>query len=111
MTEVGIGSEIKNLAPMMDESKRREEERLRAQTADFTEMDVSDRRLKLEIDYGRCQGHARCVMLAPELLETDEYGNGKVRNDGLIKPELIEKARHVQRNCPEFAIRIDEWET
>ena len=72
---------------------------------------MQHRKLRLEIDYDRCQGHARCVMLASELFETDEYGNGKVFSEGLIPQDLLDKARHVQRNCPEFAIRIKEWET
>lgn len=68
------------------------------------------RKIRLEIDYDRCQGHARCVMLAPELFETDQYGNGKLLADAPVAPELLDKARYVQRNCPEFAIRMSEWE-
>ncbi|HEY0219117.1 MAG TPA: ferredoxin [Afipia sp.] len=65
---------------------------------------------KLEVDLDRCQGHARCFALAPELFGTDEYGNGEPRSGGLVMPEDFEKARLAQRSCPEFAIRIKAWE-
>jgi ferredoxin len=72
---------------------------------------VERRKLKIEIDYQRCQGHARCIALAPELFDIDDYGNGKVRFEGPLAPERLEKARYVQRNCPEYAIRINDLET
>jgi cytochrome P450 len=31
-------------------------------------------KLKIHVDQDKCQGHARCKSLAPELFELDEYG-------------------------------------
>ncbi len=32
-------------------------------------------KLRIRVDQDKCQGHARCKSLAPELFELDEYGN------------------------------------
>jgi ferredoxin len=48
--------------------------------------------LKIHVDPDKCQGHARCKSLAPELFNLDEYGN----------------AHEIGSNCPEIAIEITE---
>ena len=59
-------------------------------------------RLKVHVDPEKCQGHARCKALAPELFELDEFGNGAV-------PEGLEdKAWLAKSNCPELAIEVIE---
>lgn len=63
---------------------------------------------RVEVDEHRCQGHARCAVLAPELFGMDEIGNGRVLGDGTIPAHLIEKAYLAQSNCPELAIKIIE---
>lgn len=68
-------------------------------------------KLRVRIDPEKCQGHARCFALAPELFELDELGNGRVRGDGRVAPELEEKAYLARANCPEFAIEVIEEET
>jgi ferredoxin len=40
--------------------------------------------LKVRVDRERCQGHARCFALAPELFELDQFGNGRERGDGTV---------------------------
>jgi len=35
-------------------------------------------------------------------------GNGVVKGDGNVTPELAEKARLAEANCPEHAISIEE---
>jgi ferredoxin len=53
-----------------------------------------------------CQGHARCLALAPEVFYVNEDGYGAVHGDGQFsadKSELIQKALI---NCPENAIRV-----
>jgi ferredoxin len=64
--------------------------------------------LRLRIDREKCQGHNRCKALAPELIELDKYGLASEVGDGTIPPELEEKARSAQANCPEFAVEIIE---
>lgn len=64
--------------------------------------------VKVWVDPDRCQGHNRCYALAPELFEVDDYGNSSARGEGAVPPELEDKARLAQANCPEFAVEIDE---
>lgn len=64
--------------------------------------------MKVHVDPDKCQGHNRCYALAPELFDVDDYGNAHERNDGVVPPELEEKARLAAANCPEFAISIEE---
>jgi ferredoxin len=65
-------------------------------------------RLKVRIDREKCQGHARCFALAPELFELDEMGNGRERGDGTVASGLEAKAYLAQANCPELAIAVIE---
>ena len=60
--------------------------------------------MKVRVDEARCQGHARCFALAPELFSVDDYGVSSVVGDGTVPPELEDKARLAIDNCPEFAI-------
>jgi ferredoxin len=64
--------------------------------------------LKVRVDRERCQGHARCHALAPELFELDELGNARELGDGTVAPGLEAKARLAQANCPELAIDVIE---
>ena len=68
-------------------------------------------RLKVRIDREKCQGHARCFALAPELFELDELGNGRERGGGTVVPGLEDKAYLARANCPEFAIEVIEDES
>ena len=56
----------------------------------------------------RCQGHARCVAIAPELLKLDELGNALERLNGLVPKGLEDKAWLAKANCPELALEIVE---
>jgi ferredoxin len=60
--------------------------------------------VKIRVDPDKCQGHARCYSLAPELFDVDDYGFSTVKGDGTVPPELVEKAELAIANCPEFAI-------
>ncbi len=64
--------------------------------------------MKIELDPEKCQGHARCYALAPELFDVDDYGQSSVRGDGTVPVALADKARLAVANCPEFAITITE---
>ena len=64
--------------------------------------------LKIRVDQEKCQGHARCKSLAPELFELDEFGNAHEVGDGIVPKGLEDKAWLAQTNCPEIAIDIIE---
>src|SRR5580700_263777 len=61
--------------------------------------------MKIRVDPEKCQGHARCYGLAPEIFDVDDYGQASVIMDD-VPPELQEKARLAVANCPEYAIEI-----
>ncbi|HUO47713.1 MAG TPA: ferredoxin [Acidimicrobiales bacterium] len=60
--------------------------------------------MRVRVDEAKCQGHARCFAVAPELFSVDDYGLSSVIGDGTVAPELEDKARLAIANCPEFAI-------
>jgi ferredoxin len=64
--------------------------------------------VRVVIDAEKCQGHNRCYAIAPELFDVDDYGQSLVRGDGVVPPELVEKAHLAVANCPEYAISIVE---
>ncbi|MGZ9091170.1 MAG: ferredoxin [Rhodoplanes sp.] len=64
--------------------------------------------MKVRVDRERCQGHARCAALAPELFALDELGNAHEIGDGRVPARLIDKAHLAKANCPELAIEVDE---
>ena len=47
-------------------------------------------KLKIRVDQDKCQGHARCKSLAPELFDLDEFGNAhEVGDDPLRHRDLF----------------------
>lgn len=64
-------------------------------------------KLSVTINQELCQGHNRCCRVAPELFESDELGNARVKGDGLVTEELLAKAELAVANCPENAIRLN----
>jgi ferredoxin len=76
-------------------------------TREFGRMSKSPR-LRLRVDQEKCQGHARCKSLAPELFELDEYGNAHEIGDGAVPEGLEDKAWLAKANCPEIAIDVIE---
>jgi ferredoxin len=65
-------------------------------------------KLKIHVDQDKCQGHARCKSLAPELFELDQFGNAHEIGDGYVPARLEDKAWLAQTNCPEIAIDVTE---
>ena len=65
-------------------------------------------KLRIRVDQDKCQGHARCKSLAPELFELDTYGNAHEVGDGIVPDALADKAWLAQSNCPEIAIEVTE---
>jgi ferredoxin len=64
--------------------------------------------IKVRVSRQRCQGHARCAALAPELFEVDELGEGHAIGDGVVSLDLRDRADLAKANCPESAISIEE---
>jgi ferredoxin len=60
--------------------------------------------VKIRVDAAKCQGHARCYGLVPELFDVDDYGLSSVIGDGTVPVELEERAKLAIANCPEYAI-------
>jgi ferredoxin len=60
--------------------------------------------MKVAVNSEKCEGHARCWALLPQVFDTDEYGYAFVHNDGVVPDELREKAEEAVENCPEQAI-------
>ena len=65
-------------------------------------------KLKVKVDREKCQGHARCAALAPELFALDELGNAHEIGDGSVPDALVDKAYLAKANCPELAIDVIE---
>jgi ferredoxin len=65
-------------------------------------------KLKIHVDQDKCQGHARCKSLAPELFELDALGNAHEIGDGSVPAGLEDKAWLAKANCPEIAIEVIE---
>ena len=66
--------------------------------------------MRVRVDGEKCQGHNRCFAVAKELFELDDYGYSHELADGVVPPELEEKARLAVANCPERAISIADTE-
>ena len=62
--------------------------------------------MKIRVDPDKCQGHARCYGLVPELFVVDDFGQSSVIGDGSVPEHLEERARLAVANCPEFAIEV-----
>ena len=61
--------------------------------------------MRAMIDPGKCQGHGRCAMTAPDVFDVDDDGNGIVLLDPVPAGGEDEVGRAVV-NCPERAISI-----
>lgn len=64
--------------------------------------------MKVRIDAEKCQGHNRCIAIAPEIFQWDDLGYGVVATEEVTDPEQQQAARRAAANCPESAIDIVE---
>jgi ferredoxin len=62
--------------------------------------------MRLKVDPDRCEGHAQCVVYAPELITLNEDGHAVVT---VTDPSLSQEAeaRAAQQACPERAIELE----
>ena len=59
--------------------------------------------MRVAVDPDRCEGHARCWAICPEVFELDDEGHAVVTQAD-VPAELEDKAREAATNCPERAI-------
>jgi ferredoxin len=59
--------------------------------------------MKVVVDPDRCQGHARCWEICPEVFSLDEEGHSVVPVAD-VPAELEAKVSRAVANCPERAI-------
>lgn len=60
--------------------------------------------MKISVDPQLCQGHNRCIAVAPELFDIDDEGYSSPTGDGVVPSALEERALLAYDNCPEQAI-------
>jgi ferredoxin len=72
-----------------------------------TRPSPADRRcaVHVTVDEDRCQGHARCYLICPEVFDLDDQGHAVVLV-AEVPEELAERVAEAQRNCPEQAISV-----
>lgn len=58
---------------------------------------------RLEIDRTRCAGHGLCAVLAPDLIDLDEWGFPALRRAGAPQGDL----RRLAAACPALALRVE----
>lgn len=64
--------------------------------------------MRVEVDQKKCQGHNRCVAVAPDLFTADDLGTASAVGDGAVPSGREAAARLASDNCPEWAITIYE---
>lgn len=64
--------------------------------------------MKVRVDPERCEGHNRCVVLAPDLFDVDDLGFAHAATLGAISPTLESKAQLAEANCPEHAVVVED---
>ncbi len=64
--------------------------------------------MHVHVDQGKCQGHNRCVVLAPSLFRADDLGTAAVIGDGSVPPDQEANALLAVDNCPEYAITVTD---
>ena len=65
-------------------------------------------RMRVTVDPAKCQGHTRCVALAPDIFEVDDLGTASAIGDGEVPTEMEALAKLAADNCPEFAIAVTD---
>lgn len=68
---------------------------------------VSDTRFTVSADRERCQGHARCWEILPELFPIDDDGYTALGRGAPVPAGLEERAQRAVASCPEVALSIE----
>ena len=61
--------------------------------------------MRVSVDADRCEGHARCWAVCPEVFDLDDEGHAVVKVAD-VPADLEDKASDAARNCPERAIEV-----
>ena len=61
--------------------------------------------MQARVDPERCEGHARCWGICPEVFDLDDEGHASVIVDE-VPSALEDKVRNAAANCPERAITL-----
>lgn len=65
--------------------------------------------MHVSVDETKCQGHNRCMILAPETFAVDDMGFAYVpEGKGEVTQDRREAVEGAARNCPEMAIILSE---
>lgn len=70
---------------------------------DVPATDHEEAHVQVKVDGGKCQGHARCWALAPQLFHLNDEGYMETSVIA-VPPELEVAARRAVRACPERAL-------
>ena len=62
--------------------------------------------MKVTVDPDRCQGHARCWDICPEVFELDDEGHAFVSVE-VVPTDLEANVQKAVDNCPERAITAE----
>ncbi|HUA49866.1 MAG TPA: ferredoxin [Solirubrobacteraceae bacterium] len=63
--------------------------------------------MKVIVQEGRCQGHARCLAEGPDVYVLDELGYNSTDVED-VPPHLADQARRGALACPEQALTVVE---
>lgn len=64
--------------------------------------------MRVHVDQEKCQGHNRCVVMAPDLFEVDDLGTAYTKGEGVVPEGREEAAQLAVDNCPEYAVSITD---
>jgi ferredoxin len=62
--------------------------------------------MRVLVDRDRCEGHARCFQICPEVFRLDEEGHA-LAPQGPVPADLELRVVEAERNCPERAISVE----
>jgi ferredoxin len=61
--------------------------------------------MRVSIDTGKCQGHSRCAIIAPDVFDVDDLGKAVVLLDPCPE-DFRAAAEEAAFSCPEGAITV-----
>lgn len=62
----------------------------------------------VSVDPARCQGHARCLVFAGDIVDFDDEGYAFIPADRSTFAEVPDGLKQAIANCPERAIVVSE---
>lgn len=62
--------------------------------------------MKVRVDQTKCQGHARCYTICPDVFYIDEVEDRSHVKSEDVPARLEDRVRNAEQNCPEQAITV-----